>query len=245
MNLKKIRKTPNVLVVIAARGGSKGVKNKNIRPILGKPLIAITIEQAVRWGRASRVIVSTDSSKIRNVAIQYGAEAPFLRAKRLATDECPKGLVIRDALLRAEAFYRTKFDLVMDLDATSPIRRGDDLERSLRLFQFIKPKTLFSVTHSHKNPYFNMVERTPAGGVALSKKLKGQITCRQDAPEVFSMNASIYIYDRNYLMRSRTAKPITNRSAIYVMDDLSSIDIDREIDFKFVEFLIRGKVVKL
>ncbi len=238
-------KNPNILVTIAARGGSKGVKNKNIRLLAGKPLIDHTVRQALAWGRASRVVVSTDSKAIADCARRCGAQVPFLRPARLATDACGKVPVIRHALLSCEQIYGTRFDIVVDLDVTAPIRTLADLDDCLRMFVKHKPTTIFSVVEAHKNPYFNMVEKTPGGKVVVCKTLKKGIVRRQDAPAVYDANASIYFYDRDYLMKAKAPKVINDRCMIYVMPEIAGVDIDREIDFQFIEFLIKGRRVRL
>lgn len=229
----------NILLTIAARGGSKGVKDKNIRPLCGKPLIAVTIAQALAWKKASHIVVTTDSEAIAEVSKKYGAEVPFLRPAELATDTAAKVPVLRHALQTFEAMTHETFDIVVDLDPTAPVRRVEDLDRCLELFLTKKPKTLFSVIPAQKNPYFNMVEAGQDGFVHLSKSLPEGVSRRQDAPKVFAMNASIYFYSREYLLDPNVSSPISDRSVCYVMDELASLDIDREIDFKFVEFLAK------
>jgi CMP-N-acetylneuraminic acid synthetase len=228
----------SILLTIAARGGSKGVKNKNIRPLLGKPLIAYTIAQAQAWGKAEHVVVSTDSPAIAAVARSFGAEVPFMRPPKLATDSAPKLPVLRHALMECERIYGGTFEIVVDLDPTSPVRSTHDLDRCLALFREREPKTLFSVVPAHKNPYFNMVEDAGDGYVALSKTPPPGVHTRQGAPAVYAMNASIYFYDREFLLDPAHLSVITDRSIVHVMDALSSYDIDREIDFDFLGFLV-------
>jgi CMP-N-acetylneuraminic acid synthetase len=237
-------KTENILIVIAARGGSKGVPGKNIRKILGKPLIAYTIEQAKKWGEAADIVCSTDNKDIAEVAKKYGIKAPFIRPKFLATDKASKVKVIQHALLYCQSKYKKTYDIVVDLDVTAPIRKISDLENCLKLFRKFRPKTLFSVAKSRKSPYFNMVEIDKSGKAFLSKKLPRLIRRRQDSPLVYDMNASIYFYKSSYLLNKNTNSPISDNSIVYVMDDISSVDIDREIDFKYVEFLIKKGVFR-
>lgn len=234
----------NILCTICARGGSKGVKNKNIRPLLGEPLIAYTIKQALKWGKAKRVVVSTDSQAVADIAESYGAEVPFLRPKKLAGDNSPKILSIRHALTECEGLYNEKYGIIVDLDATAPIRNTKDLDNCLKMFTEKKAKTLFSVVKAHKNPYFNMVEEKEDGFVKLCKKLPAEITRRQDAPRVFDMNASIYFFKRDFLINPKYIMPFSDKTAVYVMNELSAYDIDREIDFKFIEFLLKEGVWK-
>jgi CMP-N-acetylneuraminic acid synthetase len=234
----------HILCTICARGGSKGVKDKNIRPLAGRPLIAHTIRQALRWGRARQVVVSTDSEKIANIAKRYGAAVPFIRPLRLATDISPKLLSIRHALRESERCFREKYDIVVDLDVTAPVRKIKDLDNCFKLFIKEKATTLFSVVKAQRNPYFNMVEKKEDGFVRLCKKTPHEVVTRQGAPEVYSMNASIYFYARDFLLNTRHNTPFSRRAAIYIMDELSSHDIDSEIDFKFVEFLIKERMWK-
>lgn len=233
-----------LLLTIAARGGSKGVANKNIRMLANHPLIGITIRQAQKWGQAEHIVVTTDSEAIAEVAREYGAEVPFLRPAEMATDTAGKVPALRHALLEMEKRTGSRFDAVLDLDPTAPIRKIADLDACLALFQKQKPKTLFSVVKAHKSPYFNMVEVDAHGFANLSKNA-GLIQRRQDAPAVYAMNASIYIYQREYLANPETQKPVSDQSIIYEMDEWAGIDIDREIDFKFIDFLLREGSIRL
>lgn len=234
-----------VLVTICARGGSKGVKGKNIRLLDGRPLIHYTIKQSLEWNKATRVVVSTDSREIKRIAEESNAEVPFLRPSDLATDSAAKIPVIRHALIECEKLYNEYYDIIVDLDPTSPVRSIKDLDNALNLFQTKKPKTLFSVVHSYKNPYFNVVELDQNGKAHLSKKSTHPIFCRQDAPRVYDMNASIYLYEREYLMSENNSSVISDQSIVYVMGQLSAVDIDREVDFKFIELLINEGLVEL
>lgn len=236
----------DILLTICARGGSKGVKNKNIRPLHGQPLIAYTIKLALDWGGARQVVVSTDSEAIRDVAIQYGAQVPFVRPAELSTDQAAKLPVIKHALMESENFYGDTYDIVVDLDPTAPVRTVNDLNNCLDLFLERDYQHLFSVVPAHKNPYFNMVEIDAAGRIRLCKELDPLPVRRQDAPEVFSVNASIYIYSRSWLMEDKElATSQTGEVGMYIMDDYAGIDIDREVDFRFVEFLTKAKLVAL
>jgi len=208
-------------------------------------LIAHTLHTALKWGKAKRVIVSTDSPKIAKVALRYGAEVPFMRPAALATDTSGKIPVVKHAVAACEELYGETYDIVVDLDATAPLRTVKDLDACLDIFLKDRPKTLFSVVPSHKNPYFNMVEQSKTGQVSMCKKLKKTIVRRQDAPQVYDANASIYFYDRTYLLTSNNPLPVNDHCRIYVMPDVSGFDVDREIDFQFLEFLIKRKIIRL
>lgn len=234
----------SILVVIAARGGSKGIRWKNIKPLSGKPLIYYTIKQALKWGKGKRVIVSTDSQKIAGIATRYGAEVPFLRPKDLARDDSPKLRSIRDALIRCEQIFKERYDIIVDLDVTAPLRKVCDIDECLRIFLKKRPDSLFSVVWARKNPYFNMVEQKRDGFFKLCKRPSAIVTGRQNTPPVYHMNASIYFYTRDFLMDRRHITPFSNRTAVYVMDGLSGYDIDSEMDFRFIDFLIEKGVWK-
>lgn len=234
-----------ILLTIAAREGSKGVKNKNLRPLCGLPLIAHTIRQAREWGQADRIICSTDSQEIARVAKEYGAEVPFMRPAELADDLTGKPEVIRHALNEMEKISGEKYEVIVDLDVTAPIRKIDDIEGAYQLFLKRRPKSVFSVTPCRRNPYFNMVEIGSDGWAKLVKKPGVPLKRRQDAPKVYDANASIYFYDREFLLDSNMQSVLSDRTLVYIMDEWSAFDIDSESDFQFVEFLVSKGIVNL
>ena len=219
------------------RGGSKGVPGKNLRDLHGKPLMAHTIEQALQSDLFEHVVVSTDSDEIAEMAKTYGAESWFLRPKKLATDEAPKIPVIRHAFLEAEKHYGHEFEILVDLDATSPLRSVEDINSAYDQLIAEDADMLITASPCRKNPYFNMVEKVD-GRVREVKELKPPPTRRQDAPAVYDMNASIYIWQRRALLNLDTL--FTDKTSLYVMPEERSVDIDTELDWEFVEF-ITGK----
>jgi len=226
-----------VVATVCARGGSKGVPGKNVRLLCGKPLIVYTIEVAKRCRSISRIIVSTDNPKIAEVAQANGAEVPFLRPRKLALDDTPKLHVIRHAIQYLESQEGYYADIIVDLDATSPLRTEKDIEACITMVREGEADNVFSVTRARRNPYFNMVEMVN-GQVQLVKNHGQLITRRQDAPEVFDMNASIYVWKRDTLMKSSYF--FLDNTKIYVMPEWA-IDIDSETDFEFVEFILGKK----
>ena len=219
------------------RGGSKGVPNKNLRKLHGTPLMAYTIKKAIKSGIFDHVMVSSDSNEIIETAKSFGADAWFVRPSELATDSSPKIPVIRHAFLEAEKHYDQEFEIIMDLDATSPLRSGDDIINSYNQFITEDANILISATSCRKNPYFNMLEKVN-GRVQKVKELNTPVTRRQDAPLVYDMNASIYIWKRSTLLNQNTL--FTEKTSLYVMPEERSLDIDTELDWEFVEF-ITGK----
>ncbi len=235
-------KKPNIIITICARGGSKGVPGKNIRPLLGKPLIGYTIEQALAFPENPRIVVSTDDEKIKNIAQSYGLEVPFLRPDELASDTAPKIPAMIHAVLEAEKYWNEKYDIVVDLDPTNPLRELKHIQDMVQMLTSM-PQTsvVFSVTEAAKNPYFNMVELDNNQYAFLCKKSEYKGT-RQQAPKVYQVNSCIYVLWRDVLIQEQTV--LTNRTRIYEMPEEASMEIDRPVDFEFVEHLMKKKLQK-
>jgi len=231
-----------ILCTICARGGSKGVKNKNIKNINGKPLIAYTIEQAIQSNMFEHIVISTDSDDIAKISEEYGAEVFFKRDPEMASDSAGKLEVIKDALVKSEAYYNTTFDYQVDLDATAPLRIVEDILNSFK--QFIKNDNdnLVTAMPSRRSPYFNLIEVDNDNKVNLSKKLDSRIIRRQDAPKSYDMNASIYIWKRDVILHEKNL--FLDKTGLFIMPEERSIDIDTEMDYKFVEFLMKENNVK-
>ena len=230
-----IKKT---LITICARGGSKGVPNKNIRTLGTLPLIAYTINIAKKFSIDNEVDIelSTDSILIKNTCEYFGITSEYLRPPHLATDQAGKIDVIRDLIRFAERKNSKEYDYILDLDVSSPLRTINDLIESKRIFEEKDFTTLFSVSEAEKNPYFNMVELDNQKKAFLSKDRKNTYLTRQNAPKVYQLNASFYWYKRDFF-KANTSSPITNNSGIYIMPNIC-FDIDNEIDFEFMNFLL-------
>jgi len=232
--------TENILCSICARGGSKGVKNKNIRLLNGKPLIVYTIEQARGSGLFEHIIVSSDSDEILSTAEKAGAEVIFKRPAELASDSSGKLDVIKHALSSAENYYGKEFDYHVDLDATSPLRKIEDISFAFDQFKRDNNDVLITGSPSRRSPYFNLVECDDSGKVYLSKQLKDKVLRRQDSPACYDMNASIYIWKRETLLSLDTI--FTEKTGLYVMPEIRSQDIDSALDFEIVEMIMREKL---
>ena len=227
----------HILCTICARKGSKGIKSKNLRLVKGKPLIYHSIRQALNSDLFKKVVISTDSKKIKKLAIKYGAEGWFLRPKKLASSYASKLDVVRHCLKESEKKFNCRFDIIIDLDVTSPLRKISDIKRSLKLLYKKKASNLVSASISRKNPYFNIVEfdKKRGLGVKTAKKLTYPILRRQSAPVTYDLNASIYIWRRNHLL---TKKRLLNKdTALFMMPPERSLDIDDEFDLKIVRNL--------
>jgi CMP-N,N'-diacetyllegionaminic acid synthase len=223
------------IATICARGGSVGVPGKNIRTLLGKPLIAYTIEQALACGDIDHVYVSTDSPVIAEIARTFGARVPFVRPAELATHTAPKLPVIRHLVENVEK-SGVRVTRIVDLDPTSPLRDPSDIAACLALLDE-RTDVVITGYESEKNPYFNMVEARADGGVGLVKNPSGEITARQSAPKVYSMNASIYVWHRRTLSKGLW----DGFARLHIMPRARSIDVDSELDFKLVELLMKEK----
>jgi CMP-N,N'-diacetyllegionaminic acid synthase len=231
-----------VLCTICARSGSKGVKNKNIKILNGKPLIAYTIKQAKQSKLFEHIVVSTNSDDIANISKKYGAEVFFKRDEKLASNMAGKLEAIKDAFVRSEEYYGTKFDYLIDLDVTSPLRNVDDIKNSFAKFLQNNNDNLITAMPSRRSPYFNIVEVDKNGKVTLSKTINNSITRRQDTPKSYDMNASIYIWKRDIILNEKSL--FLENTGLYIMPEERSIDIDSEIDFEFVEFLMEKNNAK-
>lgn len=218
---------------ICARGGSKGLPGKNIRPFAGKPLIVHSIEQALACARIDGVYVSTDDEAIAAIARAAGATVPFLRPAALAQDATPKLPVIEHLVQHLEQGGAV-IDRIVDLQPTSPLRDSSDIDAALTVCPDA-PLTV-SVREAADNPYFNLVEPDPNGWLQLSKGLGN--TRRQDAPPVYALNGSIYVWQRRALAQAATQGLWSVRVGKYLMPRWKSVDIDDLEDFEYAEWLL-------
>lgn len=231
------------ICTICARGGSKGVPGKNVRALLGKPLIAHTIAHAraaaFQGVEFDVIAVSSDSDEILEVARAHGAEELVKRPPELASDTAAKVPAIRHAVREIEARRGVRFETCVDLDATAPLRTAKDVAASVQLLESTDATNVFSVVPARRSPYFNLVELDSEGFARLSKQLARPVVRRQDAPLCYDMNASIYVWRRDALESGDTV--FLEKTRAYVMDHRSAFDIDDEVDFDVVELLMRRR----
>ena len=231
----------NILITICARGGSKGIPSKNIKILNGKPLIGYSIYLANKvkeYYETVDIELSTDSEEIKCVSEKCGLKSDYNRPENLANDTCGKVDAINDIVRYAEKKYDKKYDYVLDLDCTSPLRNLDDIIAAFNLIKSDKEAlNLFSVSEPARNPYFNQVERKNNGYYAQVKlTADGLVFSRQAAPEVYDLNASFYIYTTKFFkMGLRGA--ITPKSLVYVVPHIC-FDMDHPLDFEITEFLL-------
>lgn len=230
-----------ILFTICARAGSKGAVGKNVRLFCGKPIVYYTLaiyEKYLEKYKDSQyeidLAVNTDSGKLIEQINQRRTEYIFVeRKEELAGDIAAKGDVIKDTMLQAERIKNKVYDLVVDLDITSPLRNLADVEGTInQVTQNEKCNFAYSVVESRRNPYFNMVCKNEKG--FYDRVIPSDYTARQQVPTCFDMNASIYAYAREYLLDMSAE----NRFAgIWKMEDSLVLDIDSESDFETMELL--------
>ncbi|WP_259549301.1 acylneuraminate cytidylyltransferase family protein [Heyndrickxia sp. FSL K6-6286] len=220
----------SVLAIIPARGGSKGIKRKNIKAIAGKPLIAWTIKEAQKSQYIDRIILSSEDMEIINVAKSYGCEVPFTRPIELAQDDTPGVLPVLHAIKKLK-----KYDYIVLLQPTSPLRKTIDIDYAIELLYKKNGVSCVSVTETDNSPYWmyyidqehNMKSIITDGDIPMR---------RQAAPKVFSLNGAIYVSDSDYLMKTKSL--ITDETLAYIMPYERSIDIDTEMDFLLCDLLL-------
>ncbi|OGT37990.1 MAG: flagellar modification protein B [Gammaproteobacteria bacterium RIFCSPHIGHO2_12_FULL_37_14] len=228
------------LCTICARGGSQGVKNKNIINLRGKPLIAHTILQAKRSGLFSVIVVSSDPPQILAVAEEWGADYLINRPIEMASSTAAKLPAIQHAVLETERITSASFDVIVDLDVTSPLRAVDDIHNAHDLLvNNNNALNLVTASLARRSPYFNMLEVSGDGFAQLAKLPENPVVRRQDAPLCYDMNSSIYIWKREELLQCQ--RVITNRTLLYVMPEERSIDIDSTMDLQLVRLLAKSR----
>ena len=224
-----------VLAIIPARGGSKGVKRKNIRKLNGIPLIGYTINAARNSKYVSRVMVSTEDSEIVEVSMSLGAEVPFLRPSELASDNSPTMDCILHMLKYLEENEGYIPDYVVLLQCTSPLRTSKHIDEAYEKLINSSFDSIISVAEVESNPYWSNVFKGEKLEYFIEEGKK--ITRRQDLPEVYRMNGAIYLAKLNVLKNENTFE--CENLTGYVMDEYASVDIDTEMDFKIAEVILK------
>lgn len=229
----------NVVALICARAGSKGVPGKNIRPLAGRPLIAWAVASARAVPRVSRVIVSTDSDQIARVATDAGAEVPFMRPTELAQDTSSEWLVWQHALTYLRESSGSYPDALLVVPATAPLRLAEDLDRCLDAFMQAETDVVITVTDAHRNPYFNMVTRAANGTARLVLPPTDAVVRRQDAPPIFDMTTVAYVARPEFVMQSSGIFSGRVRSVHVPLD--RALDIDTLLDFQIAEWIVAAR----
>jgi len=232
--------------VIPARGGSKGLPGKNIRPLAGVPLIGHSIRMARLCPSIARTIVTTDSEEIARIARGEGADVPFLRPPELAQDDTPMWPVLRHALESAEAAGGTRFDVLLLLDPTSPGRLPQDVEGALaKLAAQPGADGVVGVSQPEFNPIWNCVVEQQ-GWMEPLIPTGGRFTRRQDAPPVYRINATLYAWRTEFIRRSTAnAWREAGRHIVYEVPESRAVHIDGIEEFERADLMIRAGLIRL
>lgn len=228
-----------ILFTVCGRAGSKGIKNKNCRDFLGKPLVYYTLSAISLYIKENPalecdVVLNTDSEKlIELIEQQKMVKADIVHRKpELAEDSTPKVAVILDCLNEMEKSKKTAYDMVVDLDITSPLRTVEDIGNLIRKKQNAECDVVFSVTDARRNPYFNMVKKTDNG---YERVIPSNFNARQEAPEIFDMNASLYAYEPQFLREQKSI--FDGKCEVIKMMDTGVLDLDHKNDFVLMEVI--------
>lgn len=242
---RKAQKPKRLLALIPARGGSKGLPGKNIRPFSGHPLIAHSIFMAKMCPAIARIVVSTDDPKIAEIARDYGAEVPFRRPKELARDETPMWPVVRHALQTLETAHAEKYDYLLLLDPTSPGRTPEDVEQALeRLYKEEQADGIVGVSKPSFNPIWHCVIEEQ-GWMQRLIEAGSRYHRRQDLPAVYRINASLYIWRRDFIYRCEHDWSTEGRFLLHEIPESRAIHIDDLHEFEVAELLVKKNLISL
>ena len=225
----------DVLIIIPARGGSKGIPRKNIKSLNGKSLIYYAIDTARAITTDDNICVSTDDVEIKSVVEDYGLRVPFLRPGELSTDTAGT----YEVLLHALDYYEKQgkhYDIVLLLQTTSPFRTAEHVKEALALYDKSQADMVVSVKECPANPYYNVFEEDSNGYLHVCKG-NGNIFRRQDAPKVYEYNGAIYIMDTEKLKNTHMHK--MQKRVKYIMDAQSSFDLDTMQDWEMAEVILK------
>lgn len=235
----------NILFTLCGRAGSKGVKGKNARDFLDVPLVWYSMANIALYmekygaGDDIKVVLNTDSEPLKDL-VRRVKDVPVTiinREENLAGDRVPKVAVILDCLNRAEEAFAMKFDVVVDLDITSPLRTVQDVKNAIdRKRQRPEVDVVYSVAPSRRNPYFNMVKEEKG---FFCKAIPSSFTTRQEAPVLYDMNASIYAYSPDALKNKEHATFFNSNCDAVVMKDTGILDIDSEEDYELMQVIAK------
>ncbi|MBI2870559.1 MAG: acylneuraminate cytidylyltransferase family protein [Candidatus Omnitrophica bacterium] len=237
-------KRPLLLAVIPARGGSKGLPGKNMRSFAGLPLIAHSILFARMCPEIERTIVSTDSAGIRDAALRYDADIPFLRPAPLAQDDTPMWPVLRHALAETEREEGRSYEFLLLLDPTSPAREPADIREALkRLRSNTEASGIIGVSEPSFNPLWHCVVEE-GGWMRDLVPGAGEFARRQDVPRVFRVNGSLYIWRTEFVRKVEDSWKNRGRYLIYEIPEIRAMSIDDAFQFEQAELLVKQGMIR-
>jgi N-acylneuraminate cytidylyltransferase len=229
----------NCVAFIFARGGSKGLPGKNLRPLAGVPLIGWSIRHALAVPRIRRVIVSTDSQEIASAAREFGAEVPFTRPQQLSGDRSPEWAAWRHALEFLRGDEGSLPEAMVSVPTTAPLRLPSDVDRCLDLFGKGQADVVITVSEARANPWFSMVALGPDGNVHLVNRSDHPISGRQQAPAVFDITPIAYVASPEFVLAHEGV--FSGRVQAVTVPRERAIDIDTLFDFRMAEWLLEDR----
>ena len=234
---------PYILGAIFARGGSKGVPQKNIRLLAGKPLIAYAVEAAKKVSAIDRLIVSTDDEKIASVARLYGAEVPFMRPRYLAGDHSPELLSWQHAFNTIEEQSGQRVDVLVSIPTTSPLREPNDVTTCIQKLLKTHADIVITIKESQRSPYFNMVRIDENDTAKLVLSSSKKIIRRQQAPKIYDVTTVAYAARRSFIKRAKSI--FDGRVKAVEIPQARALDIDTMFDFEMAEYLMDKRKRKI
>lgn len=223
-----------IFAFVFARGGSKGLPNKNLRQLGGISLVGRSIQIAKDCGFFERIIVSTDSEAIAQVAWEYGVEVPFIRPPELASDTAPEWLAWQHAVKSLPPF-----DVFVSLPAVAPLRTAETVKKCVSLYLQGGVDVVMTVTPAQKHPSFNMVFLDDTNGIQIALPLEKPLTRRQDAPPVYEITPIAYVTSPSFILSHE--RVMAGRTKALIVPQSEAVDVDTSMDFEFAEFLFQKR----
>jgi CMP-N,N'-diacetyllegionaminic acid synthase len=246
MNKGKFSKLKPILCVIPARGGSKGLPGKNIRPLMSHPLIAHSIMCAKMVNDLDKIVVTTDNDEIAKIATQYGAEVPFKRPPELSTDDAGMIPVLQHCLKECEKIFAKRFESLLLLDPTSPGRYPQDIEKAVKILENEQDADgVIGVSEPEFNPLWHCVIEREDGFIKPLIEGAGKFKRRQEVPKVYRINASLYLWKRDFILSENVLQWIEKgRNRMIEIEEIRAIHIDHLEDFEKARVLLESKVIE-
>ena len=228
-----------IFAFIFARGGSKGIPHKNISPLCGKPLIAHTIELAKKMDIFERIIVSTDSESIADIAREYGAETPFMRPEHLSIDTANEWLAWQHAVDTICTTHDDPFDVFVALPATSPLRTCDDIHHCITTFNQSECDLLLTYADTSRTPYVNMLSIDDQSFARVAIQLENAPYRRQDSPKIYDATGVAYVSTPAHILSRKNLWD--GKIKAVKVDRINALDIDEPIDLELAEFFMHKR----
>jgi N-acylneuraminate cytidylyltransferase len=232
------------LAVIPARGGSKGLPGKNIRELLGLPLLVHSLKCAAMVPEITRTVVSTDSEEIAETAARHGGDVPFLRPAALADDTTPMMPVIAHAVAEIERLESLRYDFVLLLDPTSPCRYPEDIQQAIKMLSNDPSADgVVACSRPHFNPFWVGVTLNEDGSIAPAFPAAAATTRRQDAPDFYRINGALYLWRRSFIEGAKSA--MSGRQLMCEIDESRAFSVDTAADFTLLEVVLGAGLTTL